>query len=306
MIARLLNILTILIVSSSMLLVSCEEQISHKGKTPLLSIGKDFLYKEDVEHFISVNTPAADSARLVNEYVQRWVEDALFYRMARRNVRDTNEVERLVENYRRSLLLNIYQDRLIAQRLLREVSDADVARFYEQNKELFLLEAPMVQGLFLKVSNKAAKLSSVRKWISDAAPEDIENLEKYCLTNAIAYDYFIDGWRTLDAISARMPVTSDALLNSLQRDNLVEVSDTGAVYILNVTTLLNKGEQKPLDLASDEIRSLLINSMKTNFIKEAKRDLLRQALETKDIKFYDKEMSDVLIPDIVQPNDLKQ
>lgn len=302
MIARFLKIITLSIVFS-FLLISCEEQISHKGKTPLLSVDKDFLYKEDVEHFITANTPVIDSARFANEYVRRWIEDALFYRMARRNVRDTKEVERLVENYRRSLLLNIYQDKLIAQRLLREISDEDVNSFYERNKDLFLLDAPMIQGLFLKVSQKAPKLSSVRKWMENAESEDIESLEKYSLTNAIAYDYFIDGWRMLDAISARMPITSEALFAQLQKENLVEISDTGAVYLLNVTTLLRKGEHKPLDMAADEIRALLANSMKANFVKEAKRDLLRQAVESNNIKFYDAKMTDALTRDILQMNE---
>ena len=294
MIARLLNIPVLIILSSAMLLASCEEQIAHKGKTPLLSIESDFLYKEDVEHFIAANAPVSDSARLVGEYVQRWIEDALFYRMARRNVRDTKEVERLVDNYRRSLLLNIYQDKLIAQRLVREISDAEVSRFYERNKELFLLDAPMVQGLFLKVSAKAPKLSSVRKWIASAEPDDVESLEKYSLTNAIAYDYFVDGWRMLDVIAARMPITSESLAGRLQRDNFIEISDTGAVYFLNVTALLQKGEQKPQDMAADEIRTLLANSMKANFVKEAKRDLLEQAMESGNVNFYDNKLLELL------------
>lgn len=303
MIARLLNILVIFFLSSMLLLVSCEEQISHKGKTPLLSIDDDYLYKEDVEHFMAANIPFTDSARLVSEYVQRWVEDALFYRMARRNVRDTKEVERLVDNYRRSLLLNIYQDKLIAQRLVREISDDEVADFYERNKGLFLLDAPMIQGVFLKVSNKAPKLSSVRRWMSEAAPEDVESLEKYSLTNAIAYDYFVDVWRTLDAIAARMPMTTDALVERLQRDNFVEVSDTGALYLLNVTALLNKGEHKPQALADTEIRALLANSMKVNFVKEAKRDLFRQALESGNINFYETRLPEMFGVDLVQSNE---
>ena len=290
MIVRISNIQALVYAVLALLLVSCEEQMSHNGKTPLVSVDKEFLYKEDVEHFVAANFPVADSARFANEYVQRWLEDELFYRMARRNVRNSKEVEQLVDNYRRSLLLNIYQDKLVNQRLNREISDAEIEAFYEQNKELFLLDEPMVQGVFLKVSAKASKLSSVRKWMDEGSTEDIEKLEKYSLTNAIAYDYFVDGWRMLDAISARMPITSELLLKRLERDSFVEISDTGAVYLLNVTALLRKGEHKPLAMASDEIRALLVNSMKVNFVKEAKRDLYRQALESGEIKLYGTEL----------------
>lgn len=268
--------------------------MNHSGKRPLVGVDNEFLYKEDLAQMYMSVSPVADSITFVHEYIRGWLENALFYRMARRNVPDSREVERLVENYRKSLLLNIYQDKLITQQLVREIPEEDIREFYEDNGELFQLDEPMVQGLFLVLPNSAPKVSAVRKWLKDSDVEDVENIEKYSITNAITYDYFADSWRELDALAAKMPITADELFAKLNKDSYVELSDSSAIYFLSVSDMLSKGERMPMDMASDKIRGLLINSMKADFIKEVKRDLLRSALASGEVKFYDNDVNTLL------------
>lgn len=287
-------IIIALLLSVPAVFSSCDEKIDHQGKTPLVSVDRDFLYKEDVARFYAANLPVSDSLLFIGEYVRNWLKDALLFRVARHNIPEGKDVARLVNDYRKSLILNIYQDKLIEQQLRREITETEVASFYEQNKELFVLDEPMLQGLFLKVAKSAPQMSSVRKWIKGASEQDVENLEKYSLTNAIVYEYFTDNWRTLEAMAAKMPITSDDLLLRLKRDNVFEFSDSVAVYFLNATSLLYKGEQQPLDMATGKIQNLLVNSLKVNFMNEVKRDLFNQALESGDIKFYDKGSSAII------------
>lgn len=276
---------------AALLLLSCSNEIDHHGRTPLAGVGNDFLYKEDVAALYVTALPSIDSTEFVKNYIRQWLEDVLFYRMAERNVAAAGEVDRMVENYRRALLLNIYQERLVEQQLKQTLSEEDVAAFYNSNAELFKLEEAQLQGLFLKLPLSAPRLQSVRKWLTKMSPEDIENIEKYNITNAVTYDYFVDSWRPLSAIAAKMPLTAEVLLKSLDKDTFVEVADTAYIYMLSTVARLDKGEQTPLELASDEISSLLINSKKANFVKKVKSDLYDKALENGEIVFYDTEPS---------------
>lgn len=277
--------------AAALLLLSCSNEIDHHGRTPLAGVGNDFLYKEDVAALYVTALPSIDSTEFVKNYIRQWLEDVLFYRLAERNVAAAGEVDRMVENYRRALLLNIYQERLVEQQLKQTLSEEDVAAFYNSNAELFKLEEAQLQGLFLKLPLSAPRLQSVRKWLTKMSPEDIENIEKYNITNAVTYDYFVDSWRPLSAIAAKMPLTAEMLLKSLDKDTFVEVADTAYIYMLSTVARLDKGEQTPLELASDEISSLLINSKKANFVKKVKSDLYDKALENGEIVFYDTESS---------------
>lgn len=288
------KIITAALLPAILFCFSCEEKIDHKGKTPLASVGNKYVYKEDVARFYVANLPINDSVAFVRNYVRGILEDILLFDVAARNVPEDKDIARLVEDYRRSLILNIYQDRLIEQQLRREIPETEVTAFYEKNKELFVLDEPMMRGIYLKISKNAPKIASVRKWIQGVTPTDFENLEKYTLTNAIAYEYFVDNWRRLESLAAKMPVSAHDLLSRLQKSNVVEFSDTAAIYFVNATELIQKGEQEPLDMAHGEIEELLLNSLKVNFVNEAKRDLLKQAIESGDVKFYDNKYSDII------------
>lgn len=279
------------ILLAAFLSASCTAEIDHRGRTPLVGVGSDFLYKEDVSALYVTALPSVDSAEFVHKYIRQWLEDALFYRMAVRNVSTEGEVNRMVDNYRRALLLNIYQERLVEQQLNQTLAEEEIEAFYNSNSELFKLDEAHLQGLFLKLPLAAPRLQSVRKWLTKMTPEDIENLEKYNITNAVTYEYFIDSWRSLPAIAAKMPLTAEALLKSMEKKTFIEIADTAHIYMLSVAALLAKGEQKPLELASDEISSLLINSKRANFVKKVKGDLYDKALEAGEIKFYDTESS---------------
>lgn len=286
--------LPLLLLVALVALASCEGEIDHRGRTPLVGIGKDVLYKEDVAALYVTALPTIDSTAFVRDYMRRWLEDVLFFRMAQRNVPSAGEVERLVENYRRALLLNIYQERLIEQQLRPTLTQAEIDTFYYNNSELFKLEEPLVQGVFLKLPIAAPRIAAVRKWLTKLTPEDIENLEKYSITNAVTYDYFVDSWQSLPSIAAKMPLTVEALEKSIEKREFVEVADSAHRYMLSVVTMLKKGENKPVELASDEIHSLLLNSMKADFVKQVKRDLYDKAFDDGKIIFYDTESSAML------------
>ena len=159
MLSKYAYIILTALLSATLFCSSCKEQIDHKGKTPLLSVDNEFVYKEDVARFYVANLPVSDSAAFVRNYVRSTLEDILLLKVASRNIPEDKDIARLVDDYKKSLILNIYQDKLIEQQLRREIPATEVTTFYERNKELFMHEEPMMQGLYLKISKSASILS---------------------------------------------------------------------------------------------------------------------------------------------------
>lgn len=269
-------------------LSSCKEEILHKGKTPLVSVGKEFLYKEDVQRFCSANPPSGDSIEYVNRYINRWIEEALFYNVALRNVPVAGEVEKLVESYKRSLILNLYQEGLVEQHLRPAISDEEVQEFYNSNIAMFELEEPIFKGLFLKVPAAAPKLSSLRKWYKSREIDDLEKLDKYSITNNVVYESFQDAWERLAVIASKASLPVDELAQRLGRDKDIEFRDKEYVYFLSVDSFVNKGSHKPVELVEGEIRELVTNTLKAEFIKENKRNIYDEAVKRGAIEYYNK------------------
>lgn len=260
----------------------------HRGRTPLVNVGKEFLYVEDVQRFYEANPTSGDSAHYVNEFINRWIEEALFYNVAQRNVPSSQEIDKLVESYKRSLVLNVYQEGLVEQHLRKDISPDEVLAFYNENSSMFEVEEPIMKGIFLRVGKKAPQLASLRRWYKSRAIEDLEKLEKYSLTNDIEYDYFAETWQRVADVAAKTPIAEEDLLQRLARNKAIEFNDKESIYLISVDTVVGQGKQKPVELVDAEIRTLLVNTKKADFIKSKKRLLYEEAVEKGDIKYYKK------------------
>ena len=266
---------------------ACTQKHDHKGKTPLVEVGGKFLYQEDLQAALPLNLSADDSVLFAEHYIRNWVEDALLFEKAEDNVRDGDRVKALVESYRKALVMHTYQEELVKQQLSEEITPAEIAEYYEKNKALFVLEKPMVKGMFIKVPLQSTGLADVRRWYKKNNQDAIEKLEKYSLRNAVTYDYFYDQWRPLEDIEAMIPAknwSSDS--NYLKQHRDVELKDTAFHYFLHIEEYQGKGDEKPLDFAQEEIKEILINLKRVDFLNRVKADLYHQASDKNGIIYY--------------------
>ena len=185
---------------------ACKEQRDHKGKTPLVEVDGNFLYKEDLMSVLPVGLSKDDSILFTEHYIRSWTEEILLYEKAANNIPDNVDVDKLVENYRKALIMHTYQQELINQKLTNDISEQEITDYYGQNKELFNLENPLIKGLFIKVPLTAPQLNNVRRWYKSDKQDAIESLEKYSLQNAVKYEYFYDKWVSVTDVLDMIPL----------------------------------------------------------------------------------------------------
>ena len=272
------------------LLVSCKWNKSVTeyvyGKTPIVEIGTDVLYEEDIKQVLPLGLSDADSTLFAQQFIKNWAQDVLFYQNAIRNIPDTKDIDRLVENYRRSLIEHEYQRRLIEQKFSSEISDEDIEQFYNDNERLFVLDESLLKGLFLKISNKSHDLSDIRKLYTLQDDESFEEIEKYSIRNAARCEFFYDNWRTVAEIEVLLPALDKPLEAQLKNGGGFEFKDEEYIYLLNVSEYAPKGGIEPLDHARSRIRGLLINSNEVAYMRKIKEDLYDAAIEKNRIIFH--------------------
>ena len=183
--------------------------------------------------------------------------------------------------------MHTYQEELVNQKLANDISEEEINAYYEKNKELFRLDNPLVKGLFIKVPLSSPDLGNVRVWYRKNNQDVIEKLEKYSLRNAVSYDYFYDRWTSVPDVAAKIPLkVLDTDANYLDKNRNVEVKDTAFCYFLHIEDFLGKDKQKPLDFARDEIKEILINLKRVEFINKVKEDLYQRASDRNKIIYY--------------------
>lgn len=266
------------------LLGGCTSFVDHKGKAPLVEVDGKFLYKEDLVDIVR-NKTSDDSLLLAEQYIRSWIEDELLYEKAQRNVPDMESIEQLVESYKKSLIVHTYKQELIKQRLLTDISEKEIEQYYDEYKELFILERPMVQGLFIKVPQSATEINKVRRWYKQKDSTAVEHLEKYSLHNAVKYEYFYDKWIPAETILEMLPGNSLSLSQLVENARSIELKDSTYYYFLNISEIRKVGEQEPLEYAKQKINDILVNYKQVAFIKEVKNDLYQEAVKRNKIKY---------------------
>ncbi|MBQ8674077.1 MAG: peptidyl-prolyl cis-trans isomerase [Bacteroides sp.] len=265
---------------------ACREEYDHKGKTPLAELKGNFLYQEDLLAVLPKHLSPTDSLAFAERYLRNWAEDVLLYDKARRNIQNDAEIERLVANYRKSLIMHTYRQALIHQKLADQLSEEELLAYYDKNRELFKLEHPLMKGLFIKVPLKSPDLSLVRRCYKSDEQEAVEKLEKYSLKHAVKYEYFYDKWLSLKEVLDWLPLKVADAEGYIEKNRQVELKDTAFHYFLNVTEFRAQGEQEPFESARAQVADILLNLKQVDFMNLVKQDLYRQAVEDEEIKYF--------------------
>lgn len=267
-------------------IISCQKKVEHGGKTPLVQVGNYVLYQEDMTQTLPYYTPGADSVELVKEFIRKWIEEQVLYEKAEHNVRGDEDIERMVAEYRRTLVMNNYERMLLQQKMTEELTEEDLQKYYNDNKQLFMLEEPVIKGVFIKAPLVSPGLKDLKKWYKDKSEESLELMEKYAFRNSVLYEYFYEHWVPVSELEGKVIVNLAELSEDFDKHRNIEAEDGEYCYLLHIEEYMMKGEEKPYDLARHEIIDLLANSRRVEFMNKVKKDLYNQSVEMGRIKYY--------------------
>lgn len=221
-------------------------------------LGKQSLTLTEVITNMPGGLAPEDSARFVKAYVNSWVDARLVSDVAVDEV-DMGEIDRMVEEYRNTLVMQEYRRKMFESHAA-QIPDDSVKAYYDEHKGEFVLERPMVKGTYLKVPDDAKNLAALRRLYRSDKADDADRLEKEVLSSAIHYDYFRDRWVDWEQIETRIPYDFGTSADQWLRSNhTLDESLGGFTYLLYVTEVLPSGSPMPLEAARGQIVNRLLN-----------------------------------------------
>ena len=81
-------------------------------RVPVMSVNNEVLYADEIENILPANITGKDSVNFVENYKKNWAINILLYEKAEQNLRSTEEIDLLTEEYRKQLIINRYQQEL--------------------------------------------------------------------------------------------------------------------------------------------------------------------------------------------------
>lgn len=251
----------------------------------LARVYQQTLRLSDMEGMIPEGMSAEDSSLIIQAFVQNWVREAVLLQEAERHIPKDLNIDKLVSDYRASLLRNSYENRLVTELLDSVITPEELQAFYEANKEQYRLETPIVQCRFIKVKRNAPGLDQATAWWSSHNERGINNLRRWCSRNAEIYRLQDEAWYKVEEIAAFMPRGYLSVDNVNTRRDFIQRDDEYQ-YFFKVLKLVSRPETAPLSYIEEQARKVIQHRRKLQLIEKVRNDIYEEALRNRQVEIY--------------------
>jgi hypothetical protein len=280
--ARLLNSLVFLIGIALIWQCTVSDNPPKDGDKLLVKVYNKSLYLSELEGIVPEGSTASDSALMVKAFMQRWVRDQLLMYEAERNIPKDLNIDKLVRDYRASLVRFNFEEQIIAENLDSTVSESEMKRFYENNTDQFQLESTILKCLLLKLPPNAPRNELNTLWYSRKT-SDAAKLRSYAKQWAALALLDEKKWYKLEEVAALLPkgtLTSDNV--SSRREGTL--SDGDFRYYYRVLETVKGKETAPFEYVREQASKVILHKRKMELLERWKEDLYQKELRRQNIQ----------------------
>ncbi len=280
------GLLCLLLFSIPLFLQECRGIQEDSDREPIVATAAHVLYLDEIQAAVPQYLSGEDSVKAAESFIDAWIKQHLVYEAAESNLRETQEIKQMVEDYRLALMVYAYQEQVLSEKLQTEVNDEDIARYYTENTQRFLSSQNLIKGLFIKVPVRSNNLNTIRNLYRKTDEESAEKLDLSCLQNAEIYENFRNDWITFDDVMDHIPYMINDQAKFLKTKDYLEVEDDNYCYLLKIDKYVLAGNPEPLEFVSNRIKNIIINSQKTTFLRQLEEEMKQDAERKGQITYY--------------------
>tara|TARA_R110002167_G_scaffold36675_19_gene115795 strand:+ start:143 stop:1036 length:894 start_codon:yes stop_codon:yes gene_type:complete len=274
------------------LFLSCEGLFEKTPKEEALArVGEVYLYRSDIAGLMGRDFSKEDSISFTTNYINNWASKQLLLTKAKINLPEDKlaEFDGLVSNYRNDLYTRAYKEALVLQGSDSVVTKAQMAEFYNQEKDNFRLKEKLLQLRFIELPDQFLNKDEVIKRLKRFDPQDVTYLDsigvhfkKINFNDSI----WIKASRIIDEIPPLTPANEDRYLKKSQ---FFEMEDAKGVYLTMIVDVLQPNDIAPLSFIEPTIKQVLVSRRKLDYIRKLETEIIDEAIKDKEFEVYAKE-----------------
>jgi hypothetical protein len=269
------------------LTLSCKNgfDFNKKSKDPVIAkVGDKKLFKSQLEMLVNAGSSATDSAAIVDGFIENWVRENLMIAEAEKNVAADINLNKLVDDYRSSLLVYNFEKRLIDQRLDTAIALSDKKAYYENNKNQYLLSHPIVQCIIAKIPEKDKGLSSVKSALNKS-----DLTEAFFLVKEKAVYHHIDAekWLSIEEIKSLVP-EGTLSTGDLKQGKLFQKHEGQFEFFVKILGYYDEKEIPPFEYIESKITKSIFSERKNKILRDFRNELYEKGLNDGRFEMYNK------------------
>ncbi len=276
----------LLIYISTFILIgfSCKGSLmKNSDSEPLVAeVGDKRLLKSEVANLIGSSTDSEDSIRIMKGLINNWVKDQLMIIEAEKSLPADINLNKMIEDYRASLLLYNYETRLANELLDTVITVQQKEKYYNENADEYELSEPIAKFMLAKIPSRVKGLDDFYK---DWKKGNGAAISLFCKQNADYYDLDDAKWQSISELESLLPKNFISR-NIIDNEESIRKRDKGFEYFITVNEYVDKNQKPPFDYIQSKIEKVLLNERKRDLIKQKKQQLFDKMASSSNVKIY--------------------
>ena len=235
----------------------------------------------DVKRDMPTGITEADSITFMRMYVENWVLNQLKMKRAEEVLSTSDDIERLVEGYRQSLMMRQLDQYYIDKRLDTEITDKQIAAYYRANSAAFRLDHNVVKGVVVKVPKTFRNTTTLTTAIKNSAKaENWAELDALAEKHSLNVANMTAQWVSYSDFLSNLPTERTRSYNDLiTKTTVQQMTSDDAIFHFIITDRALKGEIAPMESVESDIRRRLYADRRAEVVAEYEAELKRQSVE---------------------------
>ncbi|WP_368509165.1 peptidyl-prolyl cis-trans isomerase [Cyclobacterium sp. 1_MG-2023] len=253
------------------------------------TVGNANLYHSDIDHISREMSPDLDSAELVNRYIQSWVKKQLVIKEAGQNLTiNEAEINRKLLDYRYALIAYEYEKNYVEEELNKEVTQAEIEEYYQNNNKNFALKEIIVRTNFVKLEKDLPQRRQLERLLNSDEESKKQELKDFAIRYANNYFMEDSTWINFDDIILNTPLTkNNNHVQLIRNEKLIHVDDETYAYYFKILEYRLQDQVPPLEFVKDEISKIIVNKRRAEIAEKLKRDIYNNALKNNEFTIYE-------------------
>lgn len=282
--------LKIAIVTAALGAVSCGGLSSRQGVGPVARVDRHRLSADEATAALPKGVEGSDSINYVDAFVDRWIVGQLKLHEAERLFSaSADDIDRMVEEYRNSLLIRKIEQHCLDTELDTELTDAEVEEYYNAHRDEFRLKSPVVKGCVVAFGDDYRRRERLLQLMRSDREEELRDFEELCLKNRFFFVKF-DNWVDFSELAANLPLLRSAERRNdeamLSKRGVQQIRHDRTYYCFRIFDVLREGDRMPLSMARESIERIIMNGRRMDVLRRYEERILQQALSEGRVEKY--------------------
>lgn len=243
------------------------------------------LYFDDIRDLIQGYENERDSIQQVRTLTEHWVRDRLILVEAEKKFPKEVNMQKLLEDYRQSLLRHFFEQKSLEEQLDTVITEADLKAYYESNKDLHRLPSGILRGYYFKISRADAKKDNLMKLWKGFPQQNFEKLIAYASEHAQTNWSDSTAWYEMKMVTQLFP--EGTLSPRAVRSNQgVVKEDRDYVYLLYPLEVYQENDVAPLDRIREHAARFILHQRELELLEKIKKEIYDRDIQNERVKIY--------------------